>query len=210
MNDGLLPIFPLEVVLLPHAPLPLHIFEERYKEMIGECLRLETEFGVVQAKNNGILRTGCTAAITEVLERHEDGRLDILTRGQRRFHIALIDTGREFLRAEVEFFADTDEPRPEPALARRALAAYLEFARAAESTPDPPSLEEPDLSFRLAQISSDLDFRQFLLDVTSERERLLRTAEYLERAAARKRIESAMRRTARTNGRGRHLGSLTD
>ncbi len=209
MNDGLLPLFPLELVLLPHATIPLHIFEERYKEMIGECLRLETEFGVVLAKKDGILRTGCTAAVTRVLERYEDGRLDILARGQRRFHIESLDTERAFLRGEVEFFIDTDEAPADSELARRALAAYLEYAQAAGSDTEPPALGDHDLSFRLAEISTDPDFRQFLLDLTSESERLLRTAEHLERAAARKRVETAIKRTARGNGHGRHLGPLS-
>jgi Lon protease-like protein len=209
MSEGLLPIFPLELVLLPHAELPLHIFEERYKEMIGECLRLETEFGVVQAKGKGILRTGCTAIITKVVERYDDGRLDILTVGRRRFHILEVNTSREYLRAEVEFFGDTDSGPGEPSTARRALAAFLEYNRAAGSEAEPPSLQDPDLSFRLAQASPDLDFRQFILDLTSEQERLARTAQHLEQMTLRKRVENAMRGRARSNGHGRHLGPLT-
>lgn len=208
MTDGLLPLFPLEVVLLPGAPLPLHIFEERYKEMINECLRLDLEFGVVLVRDNGILRTGCTAAITEVAERYDDGRMDIVTEGRRRFHVTRIDTERVFLRGEVEFFGDAASGAGDPALARRALAAYLEYAQAAGSEAEPPGLEDPELSFRLAQISTDLNFRQFLLDLRSERERLARTAEHLERGLARKKIERAMKRTAQTNGHGRHLGGV--
>lgn len=208
MNDGLLPLFPLELVLLPHASVPLHIFEERYKEMIGECLRMESEFGIVLARNKGILRTGCTASIAEVLERHEDGRLEILTRGGRRFHIVNVDTSRAFLQAEVEYFGDTDLAPAGAALARRALAAFIEYNEASGSGQEPPSLDEPDLSFRLAQISPDMDFRQFLLDLTSEQERLARTAGHLEQITARRRLENAMRRSARGNGHGRHLGNL--
>lgn len=210
MNEGLLPLFPLELVLLPHATVPLHIFEERYKEMIGECLRFEAEFGIVLAKDKGILRTGCTGAVTEVVERYEDGRMDILVEGRRRFHIVSVNTSREYLRAEVEFFDDSGEPEDDPALARRALAAFLEFGRVAGASQTPPEPGAPDLSFRLAQISPDLDFRQFLLDMTSEHERLSRTASHLEQITARRRVENAMRRTARGNGHGRHLGNLTE
>lgn len=208
MNEGLLPLFPLELVLLPHASVPLHIFEERYKEMIGECLRLESEFGIVLAREKGILRTGCTASITKVLERYEDGRMDILIEGRRRFHIVNVDTGRAFLRAEVEYFDDTEFTPASPALARRALAAFIEYNQAAGAEREPPSIDDPDLSFRLAQVSPDLDFRQFLLDMTSEEERLSRTAGHLEQITARKRLENAMRRSARGNGHGRHLGNL--
>lgn len=208
MNEGLLPLFPLELVLLPHASVPLHIFEERYKEMIGECLRLETEFGIVLAREKGILRTGCTASITKVLERYEDGRMDILIQGLRRFRIVRVDDRRAFLRAEVEYFDDTESAPAGPVLARRALAAFIEYSHAAGAEQEPPAIDEPDLSFRLAQISPDMDFRQFLLDMTSEEERLSRTAGHLEQITARKRLENALRRTARGNGHGRHLGNV--
>lgn len=210
MNEGLLPLFPLELVLLPHAIVPLHIFEERYKQMIGECLRFDAEFGIVLAKDKGILRTGCAGAVTQVVERYEDGRMDILVEGRRRFHIVNINTSREYLRAEVEYFTDTVDPKDDPALARRALAAFLEFGRVSGAPQAPPALDAPDLSFRLAHISPDLDFRQFLLDLTSEHERLSRTASHLEQITARRRVENAMRRTARGNGHGRHLGNLIE
>lgn len=207
MNEGLLPLFPLDLVLLPHASAPLHIFEDRYKEMIGECLRLEAEFGIVLAREKGILRTGCTASITKVLERYEDGRMDILTLGRRRFHIAGIDNSRAFLQAEVEYFADTESAPAGSALARRALVAFIEYAQVAGAEQEPPSIGDPELSFRLGQISPDMQFRQLLLALTSEQERLSRTISHLEQMTARKRVETAMRRSARGNGHGRHLGT---
>ena len=72
---------------LPGAELPLHIFEDRYKEMIGEVIRDRVEFGVVLASEKGIVNTGCTAMIDKVLREYPDGRMDILTRGRRRFEI---------------------------------------------------------------------------------------------------------------------------
>jgi Lon protease-like protein len=83
----LLPIFPLELVLFPETPLPLHIFEPRYKEMIGECQAQKAPFGVVRAVEKGLAEVGCTAEILEVTKRYDDGRLDILTEGRRRFEI---------------------------------------------------------------------------------------------------------------------------
>src|SRR5439155_16695042 len=85
--QGWLPLFPLHVVLLPEAELPLHIFEDRYKEMIAEVLRDKIEFGVVLANERGIVNTGCTAVIERVLREYPDGRLDILALGRRRFEI---------------------------------------------------------------------------------------------------------------------------
>src|SRR4029077_1980579 len=111
MQDGLLPLFPLQVVLLPGTALPLHIFEDRYKEMIGEVLRDKLEFGVVLASEKGIVNTGCTATVDRVLREYPDGRLDILTRGRRRFEVLLLNDERSFLRGAVEFF-DDDDPQP--------------------------------------------------------------------------------------------------
>ena len=110
MQDGLLPLFPLQVVLLPGSQLPLHIFEDRYKEMIGEVLRDKLEFGVVLASEKGIVNTGCTATVDRVLKEYPDGRLDILTRGRRRFEVLLLNDERSFLRGAVEFFDDDAEP----------------------------------------------------------------------------------------------------
>src|SRR5215467_12555371 len=85
MQQGLLPLFPLQVVLLPGTELPLHIFEDRYKEMIGEVIRDRLEFGVVLASDKGIVNTGCTATIDKLLREYPDGRMDILAHGLRRF-----------------------------------------------------------------------------------------------------------------------------
>ncbi len=109
MQPGLLPLFPLPLVLFPRTPLPLHIFEDRYKEMIGDVLPNRSEFGVVLARENGILNAGCTAVVEEVLERHPDGRMDILTVGRRRFEILDLNDEKSYLRGAVEFF-DDDEP----------------------------------------------------------------------------------------------------
>src|ERR1700761_1538306 len=101
-----IPLFPLDVVLFPGASLPLHIFEERYKEMIGLCLADESSFGVVRAQQDGLAVVGCTGRILRVLQEYEDGRLDILCRGETRFEIAALEDSRSFLEAEVEFFDD--------------------------------------------------------------------------------------------------------
>jgi Lon protease-like protein len=100
--QGWLPLFPLQVVLLPDAELPLHIFEDRYKEMIAEVLRDKIEFGVVLANERGIVNTGCTATVERVLREYPDGRLDILTLGRRRFEIERVNEERSFLRGEVD------------------------------------------------------------------------------------------------------------
>src|ERR1700681_872900 len=152
MQDGLLPLFPLQVVLLPGSQLPLHIFEDRYKEMIGEILRDQVEFGVVLASEKGIVNTGCTASVGRVLREYSDGRLDILTRGRRRFEILLLNDERSFLRGAVEFFDDEQFEPPPADVQKRAIEGYNELQALSSSEPlEPSGTAPPQLSFRLAQ-----------------------------------------------------------
>src|SRR5215472_15538956 len=102
--SALLPLFPLDLVLFPHTPVPLHIFEPRYKELIGECLEQRTPFGIVRAKDDGIAEIGCTAEILDVAKRYDDGRMDIVCEGRRRFEVMQVNEDRSFLQAEVSYF----------------------------------------------------------------------------------------------------------
>src|SRR5258708_14152294 len=144
MPEALLPLFPLQLVLFPGTPLPLHIFEDRYKEMIGETIRNQAEFGVVQAGQKGIANTGCTATIERVLKRHDDGRLDILTLGRRRFEILLLNEERSFLRGSVQFYDDDDlSPAPDD-LKRKALAGFAALRALGETHVfGEPGFEDP-------------------------------------------------------------------
>jgi Lon protease-like protein len=205
MLEGLLPLFPLEVVLLPQTPLPLHIFEERYKEMIAECLEARQEFGVVLVRGNGVLRTGCSASIEEVLRRQEDGEMDILTMGRRRFELRSVDAARSFLQGDVEFFDDDDFRPVEPACAEAALAAFQELKELAQSDLPKPPADHPRLSFQLAQVTPDLEFRQELLQMRSEADRMERLAGHLAHLAVRQKARNAMREVSRSNGRAKHL-----
>ncbi len=208
MLDGLLPLFPLELVLFPHTPLPFHIFEERYKEMIGECMAKDEEFGVVLVRGNGVVRTGCTASVLEVVRRHEDGKLDILTLGRRRFHLNSIHSRRSFLEGAVEYFDDVDLRSTQPEVARAAIASHSELLRLAGSEEEPAELDHPELSFQLAQISADLDFRQILLEIRSEADRMERVAEHLALLVRQRSVGQAMKKIARSNGHGKHLPDL--
>src|SRR5436305_7394079 len=102
----MLALFPLEVVLFPGAPLPLHIFEPRYKEMISECLEQKRPFGMVRAQKDSLAEVGCTAVILNVLKKYEDGELDIATQGKQRFEIVQLNQERAFLQGEVILFDD--------------------------------------------------------------------------------------------------------
>src|SRR5215470_2935880 len=103
-------LFPLGMVLLPTEQVPLHIFEPRYRELIGECLEEEREFGLVLADDDGIRDIGTRAAVTEVLERFDDGRLNVVVEGRERFRISELTGGRSFQTAEVEPIEDEADP----------------------------------------------------------------------------------------------------
>ncbi len=205
MPEELLPLFPLETVLLPHCELRLHIFEERYKEMIGECLERGEEFGVVQARGGGLMRIGCTASIEEVLRKYEDGRMDIVTVGRRRFALQEVTGGRSFLRGTAVFFTDLDETPPDSSLVLEAVEAWLELARVKGLETGTPDTGHPQLSFLLADISGDLHFRQRLLEMQSERERLAAARDHFRRQVEKEKIRAAMEKVVRSNGHGRHL-----
>ncbi|HEY2013706.1 MAG TPA: LON peptidase substrate-binding domain-containing protein, partial [Bryobacteraceae bacterium] len=108
MSSRLIPLFPLQVVVFPRTQLPLHIFEDRYKEMVGAAIEESSEFGIVLAREDGIVNAGCTVVVEKVVERYPDGRMDIVTRGQRRFEIVGLNEDKDYLQGEVTFFDDED------------------------------------------------------------------------------------------------------
>lgn len=210
MQRALLPLFPLRVVVFPRTPLSLHIFEERYKEMVGEAIRAGSEFGIVLAKEEGIVNAGCTVTVEKVLKQYSDGRLDILTRGVRRFEITGLNEDKAYLRGEVEFF-DDDEPGPAPAdMQQKALTQYRGVLETGElNVVSDPVLTDPQLSFQLAQALQDLDFLSVLLRNRSEVERLKQLTDYLARQIPRLREASRMRKLAPLNGHGTAPSGMT-
>jgi Lon protease-like protein len=198
----MLPLFPLELVLFPGMTVPLHIFEERYKELIGEAHSTESEFGIALLQGSGILRTGCSAVVAEIVNRYDDGRMDILVEGRRRFHIRDLNNDRSFLQGEVEFFEDLDSSPAPSQSCREALARFAEVSELLDDKPELPLLDEPQLSFRLAQASTDLGFRQTLLGVTSETRRLEMVKDHLGQLVLKLKAQTAMRKVARSNGHG--------
>jgi Lon protease-like protein len=182
MEETLLPLFPLEVVLLPEEPLPLHIFEERYKQMVGECLEAKAagsaqqEFGVVLAQGQQMRRVGCSARIVNLTHKYEDGRMDILTVGKRRFEILLANEEKAYMRGAVEFFEDDGPDTPGEAEAAHAIEQFREvMRRLREASEMPIHLTRPYryLSYRLAApLPLDLEFKQQLLTIRNEPERL--------------------------------------
>ena len=178
--SSLLPLFPLDLVLLPGVPLPLHVFEPRYKEMIAECLDEKKPFGVVRASSEGVADIGCTAEILEVTKRYDDGRMDILTRGVERFEVLQVNDERTFLRAEISVIED--DPGKSPAQdVERAVELHAEIVKLAGAEASKHDGDVDNLSFRLAgSLPLDLDFKQKLLTTLSEAKRLEAVITYLQ------------------------------
>jgi Lon protease-like protein len=199
--SSLLPIFPLDLVLLPETPLPLHIFEPRYKEMIAECLERNQVFGVVRAKEGGIADVGCTAEIVTVTKKYDDGRMDIVTQGRDRFEVVQVSQDRSFLQAEVLYLRD-ESGAPAPERIQQALSLHSEIMTLVGAVPEDASGIEPrQLSFRLAgALPLDLDFKQALLAMKSEAERLQAVISLFETILPQMRRTMNVRRKAGGNG----------
>ena len=198
---SLLPLFPLDLVLLPGTPLPLHIFEPRYKEMISECLEQNRPFGVVRAKDGSIAEIGCTAEIITVTKKYDDGRMDIVTQGRERFEVMQLNQERSFLQAEVVLLED--EPgTPSAEQVAEALRLHGEIMTLAGATPENAAdLEQQRLSFHLAgSLPIDPDFKQSLLSMKSEPERLQAVITFFESIVPAMRRTMHVRRKAGGNG----------
>ena len=175
-----IPLFPLDVVLFPGAPLPLHIFEPRYKEMMGECLAQHRTFGIVRAVERGVAEVGCSAEIVSVVKEYSDGRLDLVTEGRKRFEILGVNQDRSFLQAEILFVDDEPDTPAEEDLAR-AIQLHSELLALAGARQDLAAADSSQLSFSLAtSLPLDLDFKQKLLSFRSEAERISSLIAYLE------------------------------
>lgn len=194
-------LFPLGIVLLPTERVPLHVFEERYKELIGECIDADAEFGLVYAAGDELAEVGTHARVAQVLTRFPDGRLNVLVEGGSRFRLGELTTGRSFHTAIVSPIED-DEGSAEQESVERALRQFARLREITGSDVDPPAPEEPQLSFALAgrvELPAD-DKLDLLLDV-SERSRMNRVCELFDTAiAAAERMRIAAER-ATTNGR---------
>lgn len=196
----LLPLFPLEVVLLPGTPLPLHIFEPRYKEMIGECIAKGAPFGVVRALEEGIAEVGCTAEIVTVTKEYPDGRMDLIAEGRKRFEVLELNQERSFLRAEILLIPDEPESAAE-AERVRAVQLHLEILSLAGAVQDLSAADQSMLSFYLAgSLPLDLDFKQKLLAMRSEKERIGAVAAYLENILPK--LQRAARARQKAGGNG--------
>jgi Lon protease-like protein len=197
---ALLPLFPLELVLLPGTPLPLHIFEPRYKEMIRECISAESPFGVVRAFEEGIAEVGCTAEIITVTKEYPDGRLDLICEGRKRFEVIEVNRDRSFLQAEVLIVPDDPEAAVQEERVK-AVQLHLEILSMAGAVQDLSAADQNQLSFYLAgSLPLDLDFKQKLLAMRSEAQRIQAVGAYLETILPQLKRAARARQTAGGNG----------
>lgn len=194
-------LFPLPLVLLPTERVPLHIFEERYRELIGECLDSGDDFGLVFADDDGVRDIGTRARVTEVLARMADGRMDILVEGRARFRLLELTTGRSFHTGDVSPVEDEEDPAG-PESIDRALELFARLRELTGSDVDVPAANTAELSFALAgRVELPSDDKLLLLRDVSERSRLDRVCQLLEDAASMaQHVRSAAARAA-TNGR---------
>ena len=198
-----IPLFPLNVVLMPGAPLPLHIFEDRYKQMVDECLEQESEFGMVFADESGTRKVGCTARIVELVERYDDGRMLILVEGSRRFKLNNVLTGKPYYVGEIEYFEEEPEEDGVQSLAEECIALLERVVEAATEGSVGIEIEPPyrNLSFAIAgRVEFEAETRQQILELTSEKARLEKVKELLTSAAERLERERRAREKAQTNG----------
>jgi Lon protease-like protein len=195
-------LFPLPLVLLPTEQLPLHIFEDRYKELIGECLADDLEFGLVFADDDGVRQIGTRAGVLEVLPPpFPDGRMNVLVEGRERFRVVELTEGRSFHTADTAPVDDDDDPASDDVVER----ARMLFGRLRELTgsnvevPDPAL---PQLSYALAsRVELANEIKLGLLAEVSERLRLEQVCEILQEAAISVERQRRAAERAATNGK---------
>ena len=194
------PLFPLGLVLLPQEVVPLHIFEDRYKEMIGTCLEDDSEFGIVWLSDEGLREIGCTARITRVIERFDDGRMNILVEGDQPFRLLRRIEDLAYPAGDVELLQDFD-PDSDPELVEQAQARYAELVEAAtDEKPDLDEIASLDAFGMAATVEHPPEAKQALLELRAENDRLKMVDEMFRTAMKRVAYAEQAAERAQTNG----------
>ena len=194
------PLFPLGLVLLPQELVPLHIFEERYKLMINDCLERDSPFGIIWLSDDGLRDIGCTARITQVIERFDDGRMNLLVEGEQPFRLIDRIDDMPYPAGDVELLEDFDASG-DPELAEQARASYAELVeRATEEKPDLDEIAELDAYGMAATVEHPPEAKQALLELRVENERLRMVEEMFRTAMKRVAYAEEAAERAQTNG----------
>lgn len=206
IGNELVPIFPLGIVILPEQLIPLHIFEERYKLMIGECLADDKVFGIVYFDGQKMCSAGCSARVEEVIEKYPNGRLDIFTRGDRRFIVGQLDESKSYLQATADYF-DDDPEEPDANMRRDARRGIMLLNQVAGLEPHKKSLDLTDgadfksISFLVAGSAGfNAPEKQKFLEMTSTRKRLQKSVAALSRIIDRIRLTEEINSLIGGNG----------
>jgi Lon protease-like protein len=204
MRPERIPLFPLNVVLLPGVELPLHIFEPRYRQMVKDCLEERSEFGMLLALDKGVARVGCTAEIVQVTKRYDDGRMDILTAGRAPFRVVELFTEDPLLEGHVDYLEDREAPG-NPRI-QRELVELFEACHTLIFDDYPKNLDgaaSEALSYLVAAaLPMDLLWKQQILELRSEADRQERLVAYLREWAPHLQKKEVMRQRAGGNGHG--------
>jgi ATP-dependent Lon protease len=204
MRPDRIPLFPLNVVLFPGEQLPLHIFEPRYRRMVHDCLDDKSTFGILLALPDGVVRVGCTAEITDLIKKYEDGRMDILTVGRERFLILELFTENPLLEGQIEYLEDRDSLLEEEKHLRliesyEACHTLLLTGLPKDFGATPPQ----QLAYSVASaLPLDLLWKQQILELRSEAERQERLLTYLRDWTPHLQKADALRHRAAGNGHG--------
>jgi ATP-dependent Lon protease len=195
-----LPLFPLGLVLYPGERLPLHIFEERYKELTHYCLDHDVAFGIVLVDDGSLADVGTTARIERIVKRYEDGRMDIIVEGEERFELRSVHDRKSYYTADVTLLED--EPSLDASLKERAITQHMKLLELAGRTVRPDVYDNVErLSFMLAQNAGlDAEQKQEVLARDSENERVEYLIRHFESLIPKVEQEDDMRRRIQSNG----------
>ena len=200
--DDRLPLFPLGLVLLPGEPVPLHIFEPRYKEMVATCLDDERAFGIVHASESALSKVGTTAWIRRVVTRYDDGRMDIVVTGDARFRLTEVHRDQSYLTADIEPVEDAEGTVPNAALRQRVITQHMKLVEMAGGEVKPGLYDgPPDVSFIVARNAGlELEQKQELLEMLSEGKRLAYLVTHFKGILTRVRRAKELRDLSRGDG----------
>jgi Lon protease-like protein len=197
------PLFPLQLVVLPDEVVPLHIFEERYKTMIEDCLAGDSEFGIIWLADDGLNEIGCACRIERVLEKFDDGRMNLLARGTRPLRVIERQRDLAYPAGVIEFLIDTPEV-PKQEFIDAAQAAYAELVhKATDRTPGPDELKVMSAYGMAATVDFGLEAKQGLLGLRSENARLQLVTRLFRAALKRLDFVDLAQARAKTNGKVR-------
>jgi Lon protease-like protein len=183
LKPNRIPLFPLDVVLMPGAELPLHIFEPRYKVMIARCLEERLEFGMILAAGQSVAAVGCTAEIVQKIKNYPDGRMDILTKGREVFHLTELFDEKEYYEGAVEYVQD-GTPAHDTEQVAQLLQIFEKCHAILFGRPwmDIAPEETGTLAYRMAALlPMELEMRQGLLEMRSQRDRREFVLRWMER-----------------------------